>query len=70
MLVQRDDALARVNSDDTLTPLEVIIADDKYFCVGECYEDEHGQMMTSFERIAIYDNTGTAPLEDTDLIRL
>lgn len=51
MIATKNDILER-DGDEYL----VIIADNEYFVIGLRYEDEQGQIITSFTDVEIYDN--------------
>lgn len=63
MLVKKGDYLIRDNGDDTGTILEVLIADDELFCVGEVTgkvdDDGVPHQHTDYINVAIYSNSET-----------
>lgn len=60
MLVTKGEYLVRANNDDTATLLEVLLADEDMFCVGEVtgVEDVDGTVHqhTDYINVAIYSN--------------
>lgn len=60
MLVQKGEYLVRKNNDDTATLIEVLLADEELFCVGEVtgIKDNDGTVHqhTDYINVAIYSN--------------
>ena len=61
MLVQKGEYLVRKNNDDTATLVEVLLADEELFCVGEVtgVVDDGGEVHqhTDYINLAIYSNS-------------
>lgn len=70
MLVQKEQCVSKINSDDTLTPCEVILADKDYFLLGEIYalDGECTVMRTDIDNVQLYPNDGSKTLEEMNLI--
>lgn len=69
MLVEKGQCVAINNEDNTATPYKVIMADDKYFVLGQITptNKELTEFTTDFENISIYSNDGTLSLAEMNM---
>lgn len=71
MLVFKEDAIARKNDDNTLTPYEVVCADENVFVIAPITLNDDDSCTTDYGELAAYSNERSInTLEDLGFVKL
>ena len=71
MIVFKEDAIARKNADNTLTPYEVVCADENVFVIAPISLNADNSCTTDYEKLEAYSNDSTIlTLEQMNFIKM
>lgn len=71
MIVFKEDAIARKNADNTLTPYEVVCADENVFVIAPISLNDDDSCTTDYEKLEAYSNDKSImTLEQMNFIKL